>query len=403
MSRILKIPSDHDFMWEAYRAAICAIGNSDPNPAVGAVLVDANGAILARGFTQRPGGAHAERHVLAQLPDTDLSDATLYVTLEPCCHHGRTPPCTDIIIERRIKRVVVARRDFAAEVAGKSVGILLEQGIDVAILDDQSLHREAWLTTGPFFFTRRYGRPRVCLKWAQTADGYLAPQQGPSGKISGTTAAHITATLRSMFKLTLASPGTARIDLPRLDIRRSETTVDLANTGLSAFFQVVMHQQQVVMRSAPEYWATAYRGFLVESGDELTKKRLAEGQSKLDSSFFIEEFSPQLMGADFIGTMTRLLEGLLERGHNSVLLEAGPVFSELMLAAGLADAVAIYASRDRTSTQLWGAQGRGNSMSRELATHGGSQFLPAGFQLLETARLPEDDFYFFIKPESSSE
>ncbi len=121
---------------EAYYEALKATGNSDPNPAVGAIVADESGNILSRGSTQRAGFAHAERMAL-QAEDVDFTGQTLYVTLEPCCHHGRTPPCTDIIREKKIARVVIGERDFAAEVMGKSVELLRQSSISVEVVPEQ--------------------------------------------------------------------------------------------------------------------------------------------------------------------------------------------------------------------------------------------------------------------------
>lgn len=356
-------------MREAYLAAANAVGNSDPNPAVGAVVVSDGGAILSRGYTHRAGFDHAERHALAQIPAADLSAATMYVTLEPCCHHGRTPPCVDVILERKIRRVVIAERDLAAEVMGRSVAILTENGVDVTLSEPGTFTNEAWLTTGPFFFSRKNLRPRVTLKWAQTSDGALAPGSGPSGPISGNVAAFVTAGLRSLNKLTMATPGTVKTDQPKLTARFGEIP-ELANSGFSAFFRQLLLAQHA--------WATGKH-----TADDLRTAIKPAAQEFLSSS---GEFH-----RDFGGTMLAKLGEIMRRGFNSVLIEAGPVFSELLLAHGLVDAIAVYRSKVKTAAMLWGNAGRGNSLSSLLAA--GDD--PPGFTAMERADLTHDDFFFF--------
>lgn len=355
-------------MREAYRSAAYAAGNSDPNPAVGAVIASESGVILSRGHTQRAGFAHAERHALAQLPEIDLSAATMYVTLEPCCHHGRTPPCVDAILERKIRRVVIAERDLAAEVMGRSVAILSEKGVDVILSEPATFAPEAWHTTGPFFFSRKHARPRITLKWAQTRDGALAPESGPSGPISGTFAAFMTAALRSIHKLTMATPGTVRLDQPKLTVRFGELP-GLSGTGLSEFFQHLLLAQYSLATTA-------------HTADELRTAIKPAAQEFLSS--------PASFHDNFRTAMEAKLSEIMEAGFNSVLIEAGPIFSELLLAHGFVDAIVVYRSKNKTAAGLWGKAGRSNSASRSLAA--GDSL--SNFTVIERADLEDDDFLY---------
>ncbi len=379
---------DTDFTREAYRAALPAIGNSDPNPAVGAVIVSASGEIIARGTTQRAGYAHAERHALNQIPDADLSGATLYVTLEPCCHHGRTPPCVDAIIERKLKRVVIAERDFAAEVMGRSVQILKDHGVDVSLLEPAAFVTEAWFTTGPFFFAREHQRPRITLKWAQTHDGALAPATGPSGAISGKETAFITAALRNYHKFTLATPGVVAADKPRLNVRFDSAVPDLRHTNLSFFFQTMLLSQPAL--AGATQIKPAARGFLAAAMNALQRGEFHNMQTSIDTNFKVFAFLPEVWKADFPRAMHTLLREILDSGFNSILIEAGPGFSELLLQHDFVDAAAIYRSRHKTAADLWGKPGRGNSFSAAIGSG-----TPQGYQLMEEAELGEDDFFFY--------
>ncbi len=385
----------------AYAEAMSAAGNSDPNPAVGAIIVNADGNTVARGYTQRAGYAHAERHALSALAQEDLREHCMYVTLEPCCHHGRTPPCVDAIMERKLGRVVIAERDFASEVQGRSLDLLRQNGIGTIEWPAEDFKREKWFTTGPFFFSRKYTRPRVVLKWAQTREGSIAPQKGKSGPISGSDAALLTATFRFMFKLTVASPGTVLVDAPRLTVRTAGEFPDLSRSGLTAFTWELLRRQYQLACEQPDA--------------ETIKQRIRPAESLFLLPDTLGAFLAGLPGAeqatkqtwrakpiprrdwisDFAGTWNTIMAEVLAEGFNSLLLEAGPAFSETFIQHDLADALLIYRSRTVSDEKLWGAPGRGNHLSRMLATVD----IPAlaNYELLEFARLDQDDFLLFVR------
>lgn len=388
--------SDIRLLREAYFEALKATGNSDPNPAVGAIVTDESGNILARGATQRAGFAHAERMAL-QDTNADFGGKTLYVTLEPCCHHGRTPPCTDIIREKRIGRVVVGERDFATEVMGKSVELLRQSGIVVEILPEDLLSTEKLFTTGPFFLARRLKRPRLVLKWAETSDGSLAPQEGPSGKISGEPAAAITAALRNYCKFTLSSPGTVQIDRPRLDVRFPEKPVDLSGTGFSDFFSELI-ATQLKPPSATDM-ATSYkhpaRGYLTYPLSAAARTAITDFQKNVAPDFIFFERPATDLRAAFRNTMESVLGEILANGFNSVLVEAGPRFSQSLIDAGLVDILVVYHSKTRSAADLWAAPGRGNTASALIAQATDNNPQLPGFTLLERGDLGSDVVYVF--------
>lgn len=384
---------------EAYSEALGATGNSDPNPAVGAVVCDESGKILARGFTQRAGFAHAERMALGNA-SVDFNGKTLYVTLEPCCHHGRTPPCTDIIREKRISRVVIGERDFAAEVMGQSVELLRQSGIAVDVLPETMLRKEKHFTTGPFFHARQKKRPRVVLKWAQTADGALAPQQGTSGKISGESAAAITAALRNYCKFTLASPGTASIDRPRLDVRFPEKSADFAHTGFSEFFAQLLRKQ--LTRPTDADLETTYkqpaRGYLSYPLTAADRAEIAAFQKSVAAEFGLFERPVTDLRANFAETANAVLEEILGNGFNSVLIEAGPTFSQRLIDHGLVDMLVVYHAKTLSAGDLWAAQGRGNTASACIAQSTDNNPHVPGFVLLEHGDLGSDWCFVFGRP-----
>lgn len=384
----MSLTDDARQMRAAFKAAIPAIGNSDPNPAVGAVIVSGQGEILGSGATQRAGFPHAERFALQKLAGIDLGHAALYVTLEPCCHHGRTPPCVDIILERKIRRVIIAERDFAAEVMGRSVALLRAQGVDVSLAEPDTFEKEAWFTTGPFFFTRNNLRPRTTLKWAETSDGALAPTTGPSGAISGATAAYVTAALRSFHKYTLATPGAVAADKPRLNLRFPQSAPDLSTSGLSEFFRELLQAQPGIAakkESSDTQVKNPHRGFLAGPMNPVERAEFHQLQTSIDSNFTAFPFLTAAWHGDFHGEMTKVLKTILERGYNNILIEAGPVFSGLLLEQGFADAVAIYRSKTKTAAALWGTAGKNNRFKD----------IEADFHLSEYADLGEDEFFFY--------
>ena len=164
---------DEIFMQRCFQLAESGCGNTDTNPMVGCVVVHEN-EIIGEGFHHRYGEAHAEVNALASVKKTDLlPDTTLYVNLEPCCHVGKTPPCVDLIIEKKIKEVVICNRDPNPKVNGGGIARLKQHHIDVRV---GILEKEGRFLNRRFFTWIEKKRPYIILKWAQTANGYMAPE-----------------------------------------------------------------------------------------------------------------------------------------------------------------------------------------------------------------------------------
>ena len=159
------------------------VGAVKPNPVVGAVVAR-DGEVLGEGWHQVYGGAHAEVNAIEACGMADLEGATLYVSLEPCCHEGKTPPCTDAIIQAGIKRVVVASDDPTEKASGRGLGILRDEGVEVVIADGE-VATAARLLNQAFRKHARVGRPWVLFKSAMTLDGKVATRTGDSQWISG--------------------------------------------------------------------------------------------------------------------------------------------------------------------------------------------------------------------------
>lgn len=164
------MPQDEKFMRRCLRLAVNGKGYTHPNPMVGAVIVY-NGKIIGEGYHREYGKAHAEVNAINSVADRSLlPESTMYVSLEPCSHHGKTPPCAQLIIDSKIPKVVIASLDPYPEVSGRGVKMLHEAGVSVAT---GVLEQEARALNKEFFTAQSLGRPYIYLKWAQTKDGFI--------------------------------------------------------------------------------------------------------------------------------------------------------------------------------------------------------------------------------------
>jgi diaminohydroxyphosphoribosylaminopyrimidine deaminase / 5-amino-6-(5-phosphoribosylamino)uracil reductase len=192
-------------------------GRVSPNPLVGAVI-GRRDEVLGEGFHQELGSPHAEIEAIRAAAGRDLGGATLYVSLEPCCHQGRTPPCTDAILEAGISRVVVASDDPSEHANGRGLGILRDEGVEV-VLDTGELARRARLLNQPFRKFARTGRPWVLFKSAMTLDGKVASRSGDSKWISGEASRRRAHHWRAECDAVAVGVGTALADDPLLTAR----------------------------------------------------------------------------------------------------------------------------------------------------------------------------------------
>jgi diaminohydroxyphosphoribosylaminopyrimidine deaminase/5-amino-6-(5-phosphoribosylamino)uracil reductase len=209
--------ADMEYMQRAIELATQARGRTSPNPMVGAVIVK-DGKIIGEGYHKKAGTPHAEIHALAAAGN-EARGATLYVSLEPCCHHGRTPPCTEAIINSGIKRVVIAALDPNPKVAGGGLQRLKEAGIDAEF----GLMQEAAMELNAVFFKYiQRALPYVALKTAMTLDGKIAAGSGDSRWITGPEARQHVHQLRNIYDAIMVGIGTVLADNPRLNTRLQE-------------------------------------------------------------------------------------------------------------------------------------------------------------------------------------
>lgn len=216
--------NDISFMKHCLELARRGAGHVAPNPMVGCVVVH-NGKIIGEGYHEKYGEAHAEVNAIRSVKNPDLlKESTLYVTLEPCAHHGKTPPCSDLIVEKQIPKVVIGTIDPFAEVAGRGIEKMQKAGINVqvGVLEDEC--REL---NKRFFTFHQKHRPFIMLKWAQTEDGFIdinreAENYGEPTWITGPEALLRVHQLRAEENVIMVGTNTAEKDDPSLTVRHCE-------------------------------------------------------------------------------------------------------------------------------------------------------------------------------------
>lgn len=212
---------DEKYMRRALQLARLGAGHTSPNPMVGAVIVGPDGSIVGEGWHRKCGEGHAEVNAVASVADPNLlRDSTIYVTLEPCSHYGKTPPCARLLIDRGIPRVVVGTLDPFVKVAGRGVAMLREAGIEVIV---GVLEQECRDLNRRFMTAHTTGRPWVQLKWAQTADGFIAlpPDAGENPlHMSTPVTMRLMHRQRALCDAIVVGAATARIDNPSLTTRQ---------------------------------------------------------------------------------------------------------------------------------------------------------------------------------------
>jgi diaminohydroxyphosphoribosylaminopyrimidine deaminase/5-amino-6-(5-phosphoribosylamino)uracil reductase len=357
----LHTPTDLQHMQTALTLAEAAIGLSDPNPRVGCVLVAHDGRVIGRGHTQQAGGPHAEvmalRDARSRAEDAAaLAGATAYVTLEPCAHHGRTPPCCDALIEAQLARVVVAITDPFPQVAGQGIARLRAAGIEVSTGLLAGPARE--LNLG-FLSRVLRGRPWVRLKAAASLDGRTALPNGVSQWITGAEARADGHAWRRRAGAVLTGLGTAQADDPRLDVRLVAT----ARQPL----RVVLDSQ---LRLNPAARLLQPPGAVLLCCSANADAAQRERQQVLAALPGVELLAvePDATGRP---SLPAVLDALGRRGINELHVEAGAVLNGAFISAGLIDELLLY-----LAPKLLGP-------GRDIACWGPLEQLDAALQLEE--------------------
>jgi diaminohydroxyphosphoribosylaminopyrimidine deaminase/5-amino-6-(5-phosphoribosylamino)uracil reductase len=352
--------NDHDFMARALRLARRGLYTATPNPRVGCVIVK-GGRIIGEGWHRRAGEPHAEVLALraAATAGADTRNATAYVTLELCSHHGRTPPCVDALIEAGMARVVAAMRDPNPQVAGSGFSALAAAGI---VTECGLMESEASELNIGFVSRMTRGRPWVRLKLAASLDGRTALGNGASQWITGPAARRDGHRWRARACAILTGIGTIRADDPRLDVR-----------GLAVERQPLKIAVDARLELSPEARVLAEGRLLiacaVEGGAraEALRRRGAELLCLPDGAGRVE--------------LAALLGELGRRGINELHVEGGSRLNGALLDAGLADEILLY-----LAPRLLGSAARGMFDLPELASLDGARRL----SITEVRRIGDD-------------
>lgn len=324
-------------MRRALELATLGRGRVSPNPMVGCVI-EHNGRIIGEGWHQRYGDAHAERNAILLVRPEDvhlLPECTAYVTLEPCSHYGKQPPCADLLIEKRVGRVICCNDDPNPLVAGQGFAKLREAGIAV---ETGILAEEGRILNARFFTFMETNRPHIVLKWAETADGYIAGESGQPVQISGPLSQRLVHRWRSEEDAIMVGTNTAHTDNPRLNVRlvpgRNPTRI------------------------------------------------VIDKQLRLDRNLNLFDNSQPTLGYNFIETETigqtsyiqlspdkpflpQLLADLYERKIQSVLVEGGTTLLNSFVDAGLWDEMRVFSSRTMLHAGVKAPTVRGRLVNRE--------------------------------------
>lgn len=327
----MSVSDDRRHMARALQLAERGLYSTDPNPRVGCVIV-ADGEVVGEGWHERAGEPHAEVHALRMAGDR-ARDATAYVTLEPCSHHGRTPPCADALIRAGVGRVVVAVEDPNPQVSGGGLQRLREAGIAV---ETGLLTAQAEAQNPGFLSRMRRGRPFVRIKLAASLDGRTAMASGESQWITGPEARADVQRLRARSSAIVTGIGTLLADRPSLTVREAEMGAlgDYAPPRRQPL-RVVMDAQ---LRSSADMPLFQQDGDCAVLTTQMALEAQAAQAADLRAAGVLVEALGNRSKVDPVAT----LDWLGRRGCNEVLVEAGPTLAGAFLSAGLVDEFWLY-------------------------------------------------------------
>ena len=314
--------TNQDYMKRALELAKKAMGYTSPNPMVGCVVVK-DGRIVTEGYHERCGEYHAERNALTKCSE-DLTGATMYVTLEPCCHQGKTPPCTDIILERGIGKVYVGSMDPNPKVAGKGVQMLREAGVTVV----EDFMREECDQLNPVFFHYiTMKTPYVVMKYAMTLDGKIATKTGASKWITGEAARKEVQHMRHQYMGIMAGIGTVLADDPMLNVRVE---------GWKSPVRIVCDSK---LRIPPDSQivksAEKYRTIVAYADQKNTEEKIKILHTMGVETIYCPDEKDQI-------DLKKLMTDLGNRGIDSILLEGGGTLNDSALRAGIVKEVQAF-------------------------------------------------------------
>ena len=317
---------DELYMMRCLQLAAMAEGQTSPNPMVGAVIVY-DGRIIGEGYHHRAGEPHAEPNAIASVRDEALlKEATMYVSLEPCSHWGKTPPCADLIVRKGLKRVVIATLDPNPKVAGRGVKILQDAGIEVTV---GVMEKEARWLNRRFMTVQEKRRPYVILKWAETADGIIDVCRKEKGsgpiKISNSVTKTLNHQVRVEEDAIMVATKTALLDDPHLTVTKwtgkNPVRVLLDRTlRVPADYRIFDGAARTIVFTNAQY----------ADPSVLRTPPLKQGRNIGDNVEFV--------GIDFEGGVVRaVLDELYKRGVMSIIIEGGAQWLQTVIDSGLWD------------------------------------------------------------------
>ncbi len=312
---------DHQKIWvpwmrRSIQLALLAEGRTSPNPLVGAIVLDANGRLVGEGFHTGVGKPHAEIEALTQAREKSV-DGTIVVTLEPCCHQGLTPPCTEAIIKAGLKRVVVGMIDPDPRVSGNGISRLKDSGLEVI---EGVLTQECESINREFSFRVRHGRPWGILKWAMSLDGRIGLPNGCSKWITDSPARNSVHQIRSKCDAVIVGGGTVRVDNPLLTSRGKSNLEPLR----------VIFSRSLDLPKSSKLWDTKIARTIIAygpDGDEAFFFGLPDGPEKL-----------RLNSND----PSELLNSLAKKGCNKILWECGPELATSAIEANCVQELVVF-------------------------------------------------------------
>ena len=323
--------SDEHWMYRAIELAKKGTGNVSPNPLVGCVVVDEKNNVIGEGYHKKIGQAHAEVNAIESIKDkAALKNATVYVTLEPCSHFGKTPPCAVMLTTLPIKRVVIGHQDPNKKVDGKGIRILREKGlqVDIGILKDECEKLNEY-----FIHHQTYGRPFITLKIAQTADGYLAAPDGDSEWISGKKSRELVHRWRAEMDAVLIGRTTAFTDDPSLTVRHVKGRQPK---------RIVLDGPYELPRNLKLFSDKYEEKTMVITWNKKASTTDADSMLKVMQHNYFRGEVLQVGKKDEHVNLKETFAELGQRGINSILVEGGQNLSSALLRLGLVDKLQLF-------------------------------------------------------------
>ena len=317
---MINLPEDQKiwvpWMRRSIQLALLAEGRTSPNPLVGAIILDSSGRLVGEGFHTGAGNAHAEIEALAQAGDKSV-DGTIIVTLEPCCHQGLTPPCTEALIQARLQRVVIGMVDPDPRVSGNGISRLKDSGLEVL---EGVLKQECELINREFSFRVRNGRPWGILKWAMSLDGRIGLPNGCSKWITNDFARDSVHQIRSKCDAVIVGGETLRVDDPLLTSRGKSKIEPLR----------VVFSRSLNLPKTAKLWDTKIAKTIIAygpEGNEAFFSDLPDGPEKL----LLNSNDP-----------SELLRSLGKKGCNKILWECGPLLATSAIEANCVQELVVF-------------------------------------------------------------